>query len=219
MTAHSSRCSSVTASTGSMANRPRSSAYAPRSRAAAARSRASASASSGEVTRAHQLVVEAQRVGGGPVEGDRARVEDDDALARALDERRVVGDEHERRAALDLLGDPRLALALEGLVADGQHLVDEQHVGVEVRGDREAEPHEHAARVRLDRDVDEVAELGEGDDVVDARRDLVSRQPVEGPAEKDVLASGEVAAEARAELEQRDDLAATPRARAATARS
>ena len=53
-------------------------------------------------------------------------------------------DQHERRAAANLLGDPLLALALEGLVADGEHLVDQQDVGVEVRGDREAEPHEHA---------------------------------------------------------------------------
>ena len=95
------------------------------------------------------------------------------ALARALDQRRVVGDEHERRAGGDLLGDARLALALEGLVADREHLVDQQHVGVEVRGDREAEAQEHARGVRRDRRVDEVAELGERDDRLQALLDLL----------------------------------------------
>ena len=61
---------------------------------------------------------------------------------------------------------------LEGEVADGEHLVDEQHLRVDVDGDREAEPHEHARRVELHRRVDELVELGEGDDVVEARLDL-----------------------------------------------
>ena len=112
----------------------------------------------------------------------------------ALDRARVVRDEHERRARLDLLGDARQALALERLVADREHLVDQQHVGVEVRGDREAEPHEHAARVRLDRHVDEVAELGELDDALDPLLDLLAREAVQRAVELDVLAAGEVAA-------------------------
>ena len=43
------------------------------------------------------------------------------------------------------------ALPLELGVADGQHLVDEQDLGLEVRGDGEREPDVHAARVALDR--------------------------------------------------------------------
>ena len=108
----------------------------------------------------------------------------------------------------DLLGDARLALALEGLVADGEHLVDEQHVGVEVRGDREAQAQEHARRVRRHRRVDEVAELGERDDRVQALLDLLLDEAVQRAVEEDVLAPGEVAPEAGAELELRDDLAA-----------
>ena len=62
------------------------------------------------------------------------------------------------------LADPVHALALERLVADGQHLVDEQDVGVDVHGDGEGEPHVHARRVELHLGVDELADAGEVDD-------------------------------------------------------
>ncbi len=43
------------------------------------------------------------------------------------------------------------ALTLERGVADREHFVDEQDVRLEVRRDRERQPHLHAARVVLDR--------------------------------------------------------------------
>ena len=42
------------------------------------------------------------------------------------------------------LAHPVEALELEREVADREHLVDEQHLGIGVHGDREAESHEHA---------------------------------------------------------------------------
>ena len=59
---------------------------------------------------------------------------------------------------------------MNAFVADGEHLVDEQHVGIDVNRHREAEPHVHAGRVGLHRRVDEVLQLGELDDLVEARR-------------------------------------------------
>ena len=61
-------------------------------------------------------------------------------------------------------------LALEGGVADREHLVDEQDLRLEVGGDGEGEPHRHAARVALDRGVEEALDLGEVDDFVEAAR-------------------------------------------------
>ena len=49
-----------------------------------------------------------------------------------------VADEHDRRAAVLERPHAVEALELEGDVADGQHLVDEQHLRVDVHGDREA---------------------------------------------------------------------------------
>ncbi len=48
------------------------------------------------------------------------------------------------------------ALALEGCIADGEHLVDQQDVGLHVHRDREAETDVHAGRVELHLVVDEV---------------------------------------------------------------
>ena len=100
------------------------------------------------------------------------------------------------------------ALALELLVADGEHLVEEEHVGADVRGDREPEPHEHARRVRPHRQVDELLELGERHDLVHHLPDPRARQAVDRAVQIDVLAAGEVGMEARAELEKRRDPAA-----------
>ena len=69
----------------------------------------------------------------------------------------------------------------------------------------------HAARVGLDRVVGEALELGEGDDVVDPRLELLARHAVDRPAQEDVLDRGVLGVEARADLEQRGDAAARPR--------
>ena len=71
------------------------------------------------------------------------------------------------------------APVLEGLVPDGQHLVDQEDVGVHRDRDREAEPHVHPRRVGLDGAVDEGLEPGEGDDLVEPRPDLGAR---DGPS-------------------------------------
>ena len=67
----------------------------------------------------------------------------------------------------DDLTDPLEALLLEVGVAHGQHLVDQQDVGLEEGGDGEAEPHLHAHGVELDLPVDGVAQAGELHDLVE----------------------------------------------------
>ena len=54
-----------------------------------------------------------------------------------------------------------VALLLEGGIAHREHLVDQQHVRVDVGHDREAQPDEHARRVVLDLQVLELLEAGE----------------------------------------------------------
>ena len=101
------------------------------------------------------------------------------------------------------------ALALEGLVTDGEHLVDEQHVGIDVDRDREAEPDVHPGRVVLHLLVDEPLELGELDDVVEPRIDVGALEPEHRGVHVHVLATGELGMEPRAELEQRRQAART----------
>ena len=124
-----------------------------------------------------------------PVEGDLALPQQDGAVAQPLDGLRVVRDEEDRAAAVLELGDLPEALPLELLVADGEHLVEQQHVGLDVRRDREAEAHEHARRVRAHRQVDELLELGEGHDLVHHLADARAGQAVDRAVQVDVLAA------------------------------
>ena len=127
------------------------------------------------------------------------------ALAEPLDLGRVVRDEDDRAAPLLELEHLAEALPLERLVADREHLVEQEHVRVEVRRDREAEPHVHPRGVRTHGPVDRLLELGERDDLVEALADLRALEPVDRAVQEDVLATGEVGVEAGAELEQRAD--------------
>src|SRR4029077_18720853 len=52
-------------------------------------------------------------------------------------------------------------------VADGQNLVDEENLRVEVRGDGEGKPHVHAARVTFYRRVEKSFDLSEGNYLVE----------------------------------------------------
>ena len=140
-----------------------------------------------------------------PERADLTRVEPDRTVAEALDRAEIVRHEHERLAGVAELEHALVAARAEALVADGQHLVDQQHVGVDVHRDREPEPGVHPARVRLDRVVRETLELGEGDDLVDARAQLFLREPVDRTGEEDVLDGGVLGVEAGADLEQRRD--------------
>ena len=56
----------------------------------------------------------------------------DGAVAEPLDRRGVVRHEHDRASALLELEDLAEALALELFVADGEHLVEQQDVCVDV---------------------------------------------------------------------------------------
>ena len=64
------------------------------------------------------------------------------------------------------------ALLLERGVADGQDLVDDQDLGIQVRRHGEGEPDIHPAGVALHRRVEELFDLGEGDDLVELAGDL-----------------------------------------------
>ena len=105
------------------------------------------------------------------------------------------------------------ALALKLGVADRQHLVDDQDLRLQVRGHRERQPHVHAARVALDRRVDEPLDPGELDDLVELRLDLAPAHAEDRAVEEDVLAARSARGESRCRPR-----AASRRARASTIR-
>ena len=83
-----------------------------------------------------------------------------------------VGNEQDGDAARAQFVDLAHAALAEIDVAHGQGFVHQQDFGVHVDGHGEGQPHHHAARIGLDRLVDEVADLGEGFDVLVALVDL-----------------------------------------------
>src|SRR5665647_1086453 len=113
-----------------------------------------------------------------------------------------MGDQHDGPPLALETSDTFQAFALEWLVTDGEDLVDEQDVRIDVDGDRKSEAHVHAGRVELDLRVDEALDTGEVDDLVEVPIGLFARQPEDRRVEIDVLPAGQVWVEARAELEQ-----------------
>ena len=94
---------------------------------------------------------------------------------------------------------------LELGVPDGEHLVDEEDLGLEMRRHGECEPDGHAARVALDRRVDELLDARELDDLGELLLDLPALHPEDGAVQEDVLAPGQLGVEAGADLEQAPD--------------
>ncbi len=72
-----------------------------------------------------------------------------------------------------------------------------KNLRLEVRGDGEGEPHVHAARVALDRRVDELLDFRERDDLVELTVDLALAHSEERAVEVDVLPARELAGESR----------------------
>src|SRR5207248_5304090 len=103
-----------------------------------------------------ELVVAGERLLRRAVDLDPALAKQHRALAEPLDRGGVVRDVDDRPAALLELEDLREALALELLVPDREDLVEEENVGVDVRGDGEAESHVHAGGVGARREVDDL---------------------------------------------------------------
>ena len=138
---------------------------------------------------------------------EHAVLEPSRGVAQVADGFERVRDDHDRLAGgakvVELLQAPPLELG----VADGEHLVDEQDVGVHVDRHGEAEPYVHARRVVLHRRVDEVLEPGEVDDLVEALVELLLGHAEDRAVEEDVLPSGQLGMEAGSELEERGDLA------------
>src|SRR5664280_1644350 len=96
-------------------------------------------------------------------------------------------------------------LSLETGVADGEYLVDQENLGLEVGRDGESQAQIHAGGVVLYGGVEEAVDLGECDDLVELAADLGALHAQDGAVEIDVFAAGQLQVEAGAHLEQASD--------------
>ena len=115
-----------------------------------------------------------------------------------------MGDEQNRAAPAEVL-DELQALGLERLVTDGQHLVDDQDIGLGMGADRERQPRIHAARIELHRPVEELADAGEVGNRVQTIDDELPPHAENRAADQHVFAAGELRIEAGAERQHRRD--------------
>ena len=139
-------------------------------------------------------------------------IEPHGVVAQVLDQAERVRDQQNGLPAAPELGELVEALVRESLVAHGEHLVDEQHVGLDVNRHGEPQTHVHAGRIRLDGRVDELPELREVDDVVEAIVNLTLGQAQHDPVDEHVLAPGDFGMESGAELDERGDPPIDPHA-------
>ncbi len=138
-----------------------------------------------------------------------ALLDPDGGLTEALDLLHAVANEkHRHISGIDEVLDAALALLLEEHVAHGERLVDDEDVGLGDGRDGEGDARNHAARIVLERHVHEIMQLGEVDDLVEMAVDELPGVSQESAVEVDVLARGKLHVEARAELDERRDIAA-----------
>ncbi len=116
-----------------------------------------------------------------------------------------MGDKENRDAARAQLVDLAQAALPEVDVADRQSFVNEKNLGVHVDGDGESQPDDHAARVCLDRLVDEIANLGEVRDVGEFPVHRFRGKAQDGCVQVDVVAAGEFRVESGSKFEERGD--------------
>ena len=148
-----------------------------------------------------RALVHRDHVAGLAVGDDASGLQQQHAVAETLHGAEIVRDEDDRRAPPPQVEDALDAARLERCIADRQHLVDEQHVGLELRGHGKAEPYVHARRVPFHRHVEELADAGELDDAVEPGGDVTAAETEDGAAEEDVLAARQFGVETGAHLD------------------
>ena len=144
---------------------------------------------------------------GSPISTHAAVVQPERAVADGLHVGHRVRDEQNGDAARAQLVHLAHAALAEINVAHGQGFIHQQDFRIHVDGHGERQPHHHAARVSLDRLVDELADFGEGFDFAVALVDLPRGQAQDGAVQVHVVAPAELRIEAGAQLEQRRDAA------------
>ncbi|MNM95495.1 hypothetical protein D3C81_1079440 [compost metagenome] len=135
-----------------------------------------------------------------------------DGMVRERTDRLLIVRHQQQRAAV---GTQRLHLLetalLEKCIAHRQRFVDDEDVRLHLSLHCERQSQHHAAGVSPHRLVNEVADVGEGGDGIEALHHLALGETQDHAVENDVLTPGEVRIEAAAQFQQRGDTAIDPR--------
>src|SRR5437016_3530109 len=118
--------------------------------------------------------------------------------------------EKDGHAALLHLSDPSRATMLKNGIADRQSFVDDQYPWAGADRDRESQADVHAARIRLDRLINELANFGEAFDLRNQSFRFAARKPDQGRIHENVFQAGKLRIESGPELQQGGDPALVP---------
>lgn len=116
-------------------------------------------------------------------------------------------EQHRDVSIVDEALDPALALLLEEHVAHGERLVHDEDIGLSDGRDGEGDARDHARGKVLHGHVDEVRQLCKVDDFLEVLIDELLGVSEQRAVEVNVLARGELQVKARAELDERRDVA------------
>src|SRR5438132_1521671 len=136
-----------------------------------------------------------------------AVVQQNRPCAQIVDRAHIVADEEHGASLPSHIAHLSQALLLEGGVPNGENFVDQENLRLEVRRDGEGQAGVHAARVMLDRRLQEFFDLGEGDDLIEPAIDLTPLHAEDRAIEIDVLPAGQLGVEAGADFQQAADAA------------
>src|SRR5680860_836089 len=142
------------------------------------------------------------------VEAELALLQDEHPVAELTYGAGGMADEEDRGAVLPDLTHPLLALPLERPVPHRQRLVGDEDVGLDVDRHRKAEAGLHAGAVVGYRGVQELAEVGEIDDLVELSPGLGLAHAEDRGVEPEIVAAAELRLEAGAGRDQPGDPAA-----------
>ena len=133
---------------------------------------------------------------------DLAVAQQQHAVAQSLDGAQVVRDENYCSPGTLQVADALKALGLERSVADRQNFVEQEYIGVEVRGDGEAEAHVHPRREAFDGRVEKLTDARELDDAVELLGYPASAHAEYRAVQINVLAPGQLRVEAGADFDE-----------------
>src|SRR5262245_61893995 len=85
---------------------------------------------------------------------NRASIEPQDLNSQMGEHDKVMADQKDRPAAAGDLTDFADAFCLKGSITHGEYLVEHENIRLEMRRDRERQPHIHAAGITFDRRIE-----------------------------------------------------------------
>ena len=144
----------------------------------------------------------------GPIADDAASLKQDCPIAKLSDRLHLMRNEDNRATrGAQVLHAPQAAL-LELGIANREHLVDEEDLGLEMSSYRKRQPHRHSTRIALHGRVDELLDTRELDDLRVLALNLLTPHAEHRAVQVDVLAACELGMKAGPDFQQASDTTA-----------